>query len=346
MPLDVVCRKDVYLLRANPFYVWIPPRTSAHLATSAIHKVMSTQMPAVTNKPVIPHLLAICYTRHFYKPLSDSFSRAARLASEGRPTLRASDATYRGPSHNAPPNQHLTTHVLLCASIAFVGPWCIIEVMKTTKRNQDIKRLYETGLHTMREIAGLYNVSGERIRQIIRAQGATHTRPYYIAENLGHMDTDTAASATGIKASTLRKYGLLTPRRVITEGECGIGQRGEELVANILKERGHIIRLMPNHHPFDILVNGKTRIDVKSRNTPSKNPHGKKTLWLFNIGRKPHVERCDFFICLIRKYNDVLVIPSDTVAGIRIVGITHTLDRISPKINRWDKYLNAWELIT
>lgn len=198
---------------------------------------------------------------------------------------------------------------------------------------------------TLAEIAGRYGVSSERVRQLVGNGQVRYKNQRvldaYIAKN-PTADFQRIKSDTGFSDDVLLRYGLFRGRVPLHAGRKAKGQLQENKVYNKLASMGIRARLMPNNHPFDILIGEDTQVEVKSRSNP-QNPKNTKT-WVFNIR---HTKRyvADFYICVIVPYGEALIIPGLEMGLIGSVAYVHPKDKKVRHANKWDKYLNAWHLL-
>ena len=172
---------------------------------------------------------------------------------------------------------------------------------------------------SLREIGSVFGVSRQRVSQIIGRVGWRPKKPY-----------------------VLRSRTLITGNSAAERG-----QRAEEWTAKAITQRtGLPALLMPNHAPYDILVDGRVRVDVKSRRSTSRRRDGTKTIWIFNTRKLLHQERCDFFICLLGfPWNNVLVVSAEELGSASSIGYTLPGDKTRPHPSKWDVALNNWEVI-
>lgn len=90
-------------------------------------------------------------------------------------------------------------------------------------------------------------------------------------------------------------------------------------------------------YPYDILVNGNIKIDVKCGNLCRD--FGNKSYYTFNLEKKNPT--CDIYICycldneFVKK---VYVIPSCVMSG-------KTQLSVGAKKSKYDKYINAWKVV-
>jgi hypothetical protein len=118
------------------------------------------------------------------------------------------------------------------------------------------------------------------------------------------------------------------------------GFHWEDQMEMRLKQRGMKVKQMPRNHPFDLLVNGHIRVDVKSAiRTSYKGSDGYPIAgWVFSNLHSPPT--CDIYIliCLNRSrlnIEKIYVIPA-TMVNQRTVTIT--------KRDKYGMYIDAWDV--
>jgi len=83
----------------------------------------------------------------------------------------------------------------------------------------------------------------------------------------------------------------------------GFGGTAEDLVSKLLIAKGATVKRMPYNAPFDILVNGTIRVEVKAGIKRSSET------WAFNIHRHGTIdERCDWYVCVLMDLNALWVV--------------------------------------
>lgn len=126
----------------------------------------------------------------------------------------------------------------------------------------------------------------------------------------------------------------------IKKCETQRGEDAEKDVAKQLEKMGYRTELTSNRHPYDILVNGRVKIDVKMGNPVISGGSSTSKGYTFNL-EKPQ-QTCDVFVVVCMDENNKtakeMVIPSSVLNGKTqlVVGISKS---------RYDKYINAWEII-
>jgi len=111
------------------------------------------------------------------------------------------------------------------------------------------------------------------------------------------------------------------------------GQRYERLAENMLIKKGHEVESMTTKHPFDLLVNGNVKVDVKMG--VAHNHFGSRA-HTFKLSSE--YSTCDIYICLAinekAKLEKVFIIPSK-FAQIQTMN-AGTNSKYNNFISRWD----------
>lgn len=120
--------------------------------------------------------------------------------------------------------------------------------------------------------------------------------------------------------------------------ESQLGFEIELEVESMLKEKGFKCELTSIRHPYDILVNGRVKIDVKSAN--ESEVHGSS---VYSFGLAKAQPTCDVYIaaCLDMKKSikKIFVIPAHVMTGKTqlCLGVNHS---------KYDLYINRWDIIS
>lgn len=167
-------------------------------------------------------------------------------------------------------------------------------------RVEEMRRLRVVEGWTLKKIGQEFGgISRERVRQLIGNTGKYFRREWterYIDDgrpqpkHYSEMD-----NAPGLKKVWQERWSEF--RHEAKSGAVLIGQEFEEWISMLLDEHGIKNKLMPNHHPFNILTESGIRIDVKSSNLDARDlpsQHCVSPTWCF-----AHFKRgrdCDFFV--------------------------------------------------
>ena len=190
-----------------------------------------------------------------------------------------------------------------------------------------------------------------------RAIEKEELRKLYVDDDLTDLQI---AEIVGVNKSYIgqlrRLYGIKT-----RSNNAATGRYGEMYVRDILLSRGHDVLDLNEYnknYSYDLLVDGKIRIDVKTANLS----YSRAYKWQFAnsaenrvrvdeltgvtaTGRtlKKYHKTCDF-VALVAIEDDrhtTFIIPSDNelIKGIQTVSITNLIN------NRFSSFRNNWELI-
>ncbi|SHK38845.1 hypothetical protein SAMN02745248_02431 [Hathewaya proteolytica DSM 3090] len=121
----------------------------------------------------------------------------------------------------------------------------------------------------------------------------------------------------------------------IKKSETGLGKKYERICGNILKEKGYKVEQMSVKHPYDLLVNGCVKIDVKASNRFKYSNSG--FCYTFNLEKINPT--CDLYVCFCIneiEVEKVLIIPS------KFLKISQL--SIGNK-SEYDKFINQWEYV-
>ena len=121
----------------------------------------------------------------------------------------------------------------------------------------------------------------------------------------------------------------------IKEGETFLGKTHEQKATNILEEKGFSVLQMPFNFPYDLLVDGCIKVDVKaSRLFKGKNGN----FYTFNL-EKPFAT-CDIYLLIeldqLDQIQRIMVIPSKFV-------IANTQISVGEGSSKYHKYTDRWD---
>ena len=225
------------------------------------------------------------------------------------------------------------------------------------ERKSHMIYLRQNELWTLQEIANLYRISRERVRQIV---GNTGVRPY----NPKKAAQDQIIRASSDKTNSQLERELGVNKSQIYKARSGMrhkiedtlesthsGFMGEEKFKRDAEARGYSVELMSFRHQFDAMVNGSVNCDVKIATVPLETPTHKKQqminpIWNFSIGKKKKWKEVDVFPCLIFPLNLWFIVPAE---HIRAGGIRENIRFVYPHSGRgptsFQKYENRWDII-
>ena len=215
------------------------------------------------------------------------------------------------------------------------------------ERNKLIVQEYMAGEVTLQQLADRYSITKQRIHQIVARTPGTNMFERWARKKLlvQGLSVTEAMTVTGYSERYCRFLGAGAARPRVKTGPPATGQMYEEWVAEELVRRGYKTELMAFHSPFDILVNGKTRIDVKGRQYADLSSSGIRNQWVFNLGARKYDDRCDFLVCVMGSHLGVLIIPSLLANNLGSVSFRHPKHKDGQRQNKWMPYLDAWQII-
>lgn len=114
-----------------------------------------------------------------------------------------------------------------------------------------------------------------------------------------------------------------------------IGQNNEGLVTDYLRSAGHVVERMSTGHPYDLLVNGVVKVDVKTGGPSYANGSRVHT---FGLSKKD--QTCDLYVCIaidqFGNFERTFVIPSHLMRVVTLcIG----------KESKYNRFIDRWDLI-
>ena len=123
----------------------------------------------------------------------------------------------------------------------------------------------------------------------------------------------------------------------VKECETQLGYECEMLVKGLLEEQGYVCEKTSARHPYDLLVNGCVKIDVKVARI-SRNHN--TDYYSFSLA-KP-MQTCDVYVAVCLDDNDevkkLYVIPAHIMTG-------KTQLALGIKRSKYDEYIEKWDII-
>ena len=123
----------------------------------------------------------------------------------------------------------------------------------------------------------------------------------------------------------------------VKKSETGLGFKMEEHAMNELIKLGHECEMTSTRFPYDLLVNGRVKVDVKAGNKTKT--HG-FDFYSFNLEKKQ--QTCDLYIvyCLGENKNieKTYIIPAHIMTGKSQLSLG--LDS-----SKYDRFINRWDII-
>jgi predicted DNA-binding protein YlxM (UPF0122 family) len=224
-------------------------------------------------------------------------------------------------------------------------------------RNEDIKKKYNEGNYTMQELGDAYGISRQRIHQIVGSgnrtiqQNRIQKRKKEREKRILSMSDKTNKELAAILDRCTGSISAIRGRtRHAVESNCsvGVGANWEEWVAQQIGSKGMNCELMPVRTSYDILVEGKIRIDVKSAKN-SASLANVSPVYRFRVRKRKDRTHADFYICVISETKDLFIIPSNIVRpDLHQIAFTypdsgyHVYQNKEPN---WRQYHNRWDLL-
>ncbi len=115
--------------------------------------------------------------------------------------------------------------------------------------------------------------------------------------------------------------------------ETSIGIKGEERVAEILLNYGFEVEKTSTKHPYDLLIDGCVKVDVKTANTSYIRG---SSIHAYRIAKKQHT--CDFYVFYENDTGKAYVVPAHKCKGQIQV-------EIGNNSRKYEEYLYAYRLI-
>ncbi|NFI30656.1 hypothetical protein FDA37_00070 [Clostridium botulinum] len=115
--------------------------------------------------------------------------------------------------------------------------------------------------------------------------------------------------------------------------ETRTGLKEELNIKTILESKGYEVEKMTTRHPYDLLVNGNIKIDVKAANKYSS-PIGWAS-YSFNLEKENPT--CDIYVICCLQDEKILVIPSKFLKQTQLC--------ITDKTSKYDIYKDRWDYI-
>lgn len=215
-----------------------------------------------------------------------------------------------------------------------------------TARNEEMKELRNNDW-TLQAIADKYGISRERVRQIIGNTSFTATfsktrKNWAIYEENKNESNSALSKMMGISkhrvSSIFRRYEPI--RHKLDLGDVKKGYETENIVSQKLLSLGIKNTLMPNFHPFDMLLDNGLKVDVKSSNPISCSV--KTSQYSFRTRKYEKGNYCDFFILYLIDVKEFFVVPDSVAGGIIRFAFP---EAIHGRKSKWLQYHNRFDLL-
>lgn len=215
------------------------------------------------------------------------------------------------------------------------------------ERKKEMLRLRYAELWTLKEIGDKYGITRERVRQIVGSSGYKSAKSERLKKEIrAHIDktNNELAEEMELAVSTIIKYRGGQRHKLEPGSPAAIGAMHERIAKELLVQNGFVAELMPHNHPFDILVNGIIKIDVKSSpnewNPPSIKKRKKSNAWQFNI-RNVSTDSCDFIFCITGNDGHFIIPPAVIPKRSDNLIIFYP----ASKRTKYEQYLNRFDLL-
>lgn len=216
---------------------------------------------------------------------------------------------------------------------------------KNFERSNEMHELRFVAKWTLQQIADKYNISRERVRQVLGNTGSgfvTEKRKDIAKDNI-QLTNSKLSKLLGISKNAIHSYRN-GERHEIEGGFLKIGTEMEDFVSSKLSSLKIQHKLMSHFHSFDILLSNGLRVDVKTA-MPLKSITRDTPTYSFNLHQETRGRYTDFFICVLYDTKDMFVIPAEETR------ITNTPVRFSfpepnhGKKSKWHKYHDRFDLL-
>lgn len=122
----------------------------------------------------------------------------------------------------------------------------------------------------------------------------------------------------------------------IKNSETSTGKEYENKLKEYLTEKGYSVEQMSVKHPYDLLVNGAIKIDVKA----ARRYYYSEDSYFYTFNLEKANATCDLYICWCINNKNLtdkfLIIPSKELKFTQLsIGV----------VSRYDKYIDRWDLI-
>ena len=118
-----------------------------------------------------------------------------------------------------------------------------------------------------------------------------------------------------------------------SECETRIGLKEELYIKTFLESKGYKVEKMTTKHPYDLLINGNIKIDVKASNKYTSSIGWSS--YSFNLEKNNPT--CDLYVIRCLQDNKTLVIPSKFLKQNQLC--------ITDKESKYDKFKDRWDYV-
>lgn len=147
-------------------------------------------------------------------------------------------------------------------------------------------------------------------------------------KKLGRNDINSIIGKTKKQSGWAKHMGIKLKREVDGDSQTSLGNKYENIVRDKLISMGYSVINMTTRHPYDLLVDGSLKIDVKVANPFKNEKKGGRSCHVMNLEKR--YATCDVYIGILLddrgKIERELVIPS------------HHIDVTTLQVARVSKY--------
>lgn len=207
------------------------------------------------------------------------------------------------------------------------------------QRLAKIKELRFEQSYTLQQIADVYNISRERVRQLIGNTGkgiVKQKRRKMILEHPEMTDGE-LASSLGVLPACVYTYRKGT-FHAVSGGNYKSKYEAIIYVSELLSKFGINHKLIAEWHGCDIVLDNDKRLDIITAGKKCKPPSQEYYHYRFHV----HPSRADYYICYIVPTKELFIIPAKEVGSSGFISISWPTVL---KRTRYMKYYNNFDLL-
>jgi len=219
--------------------------------------------------------------------------------------------------------------------------------VRDTTRNKEIKKLRLEEGWTLQRIGDKYNITRERVRQIVGNTGYISTPRTEERNNFIKSQTEKTnnelSEELGISYQYISQIRGNT-RHAIEKGNKSLttGVEWEEWAHEYLLKNKIENELQPIRSPYDIIALGNVFIDVKVATKPCETGKGLISPQ-YHFHPNINHNKADIYMLIIAPLEDVFIIPAKLIENMDSVYFCWPTTR--PEIGKLQKYYNRLDII-